>query len=96
MKKVVVEVVTVIVDVFQSDVIVSVTVKVGTSGARFLSFFSRTRSTARRPRTLATSTEISRLLILALGAGVIRASTAAGIAVRLRTDSFVALCAKAR
>lgn len=84
------------VEVFQSDVVVSVIVRVGTSGARFLSFFSRRRPTARRPRTLAISTLTSRLLTLALGAGVMRAAAGAGIAVRLTAESDVTLCAKAR
>jgi len=91
LKNVVVVVVIVIVDVFQSDVVVSVMVKVGTSGARFLSFFSRRRPTARRPRILVKSTETSRLLILGLGAGVMRAAAGAGIAVRLTTEMAVAL-----
>lgn len=83
--------VVVIVDVFQSDVVVSVIVIVGTSGARFLSFFSRRRPTARRPRTLAMSTVTSRASMFALGAAVMTAAAGAGIAVRLTAESAVTL-----
>lgn len=91
LKKVVVAAVLVIVDVIQSDVVVSVTVTVGTSGARFLSFFAITRPTARRPRTLAMSTTASRLSGFALGAGVMTAAAGAGIAVRLTEELDVML-----
>lgn len=91
LKKVVVAAVLVIVDVIQSDVVVSVTVTVGTSGARFLSFFAMTRPTARRPRTLVMSTTASRLSGFALGAGVMTAAAGAGIAVRLTEELDVML-----
>jgi len=78
-KKVVVVVVEVRVEVIQSEVSVSVIVNVGASGARFL----RRRSTARRPKILATLTGVSRRK--APGACVIAAAAGAGAAVRALT-----------
>jgi hypothetical protein len=65
--------------VIQSEVVVSVMVIVGASGARFL----RRRSTARRPKILATLTGVSRRR--APGAGVIAAGAGSAAAMRALT-----------
>lgn len=89
-KKVVVVVVEVRVEVIQSEVVVSVIVNVGASGARFL----RRRSTARRPKILATLTGVSRRK--APGACVIAAAAAAAVRTLTAGADDVTLWAMAR